>query len=117
MDDEMLKKKLHQVALNSVYGLAAIGSKHPTDLVVMSPTVQRAVRELEAFVSFLKSSKWRTILKKVDWIRRCVELSGGHRIYFKGETEGKEALIGLHANVVSIDEFLKTTEKEVNESD
>ena len=109
MDDDMLKKRLHQAALNSVYGLAAVGSKHFTDMVVMSPTVQRAVRELEAF----KSSKWSMLIKKIDWIRRYVDLLGGHRIYFKGETEGKEALMGIHANVVSIDDFLNITDKEV----
>lgn len=116
MSDELLKKKLHQAALNSVYGVAAIGSKPPTDLVVMSPTVQRAGREFEAFVSFLKSSKWKPVLKRADRIQRRVELAGGYRIYFKCETEGERALIGLHANVVSIDEFLETTAKEVNQN-
>ena len=92
---------------------ARLGNEPPIDLVVMSPTIQRAVREFEAFVLLLKSSKWRTILKGTDRIRLYVELLGGNRIYFKGETEGKGALIGLHSNIVSIDEFLKTTEKEV----
>ena len=70
-------------------------------IVIMSPTVNRATYEWKAFLS-----RWSMIIKKANRNRLCVELLSGHKIYFKGETEGQRALLGLHADVVSIDEFV-----------
>ena len=71
------------------------------NIVVMSPTVNRAVYEWKVFLS-----RWSTIIKKANRTSLCIELLSGHKIYFKGETEGQRALLGLHADVVSIDEFV-----------
>ena len=75
----------------------------------MSPTVNRAVYEWKAFLS-----RWSTIIKKANRTSLCVELLSGHKIYFKGETEEQRALIGLHADVISVDEFVMPQESEVD---
>ena len=67
----------------------------------MSPTVDRAVYEWKAFLS-----RWSMIIKKANRNRLCVELLSGHKIYFKGETKGQRALLGLHADIISTDEFV-----------
>ena len=67
----------------------------------MSPTVNRAVYEWKAFLS-----KWSTIIKKANRTSLSIELLSGHKIYFKGETEGERALLGLRADIISIDEFV-----------
>ncbi len=69
-------------------------------IVIMSPTVNRAVYEWKRFLS-----RWSTIIKKANRNSLCVELLSGHKIYFKGETEGQRALLGLHADIIRIDEF------------
>lgn len=70
-------------------------------IVIMSPTVRRALYEWKAF-----QSRWSTIIKKANRPSLCIELLSGHKIYFKGETEGQRALLGLHADIISIDEFV-----------
>lgn len=70
-------------------------------IIVMSPTVNRAVYEWKAFLS-----RWSTIIKKANRANLYVELLSGHKIYFKGETEGQRVLRGLHADVINIDEFI-----------
>ena len=69
-------------------------------IVIMSPTVNRATYEWKAFLS-----RWSTIIKKANRANRYVELLSGHKIYFKGETEGQRALLGLHADIISADKF------------
>ena len=78
-------------------------------IVIMSPTVDRAVYEWKAFLS-----RWSTIIKKANRTSLCVELLSGHKIYFKGENEGQRALIGLHADIISVDKFVIPQESEVN---
>ena len=73
----------------------------------MSPTVNRAVYEWKAFLS-----RWSTIIKKANRNNLCVELLSGHKIYFKGETEGQRALRGLRADIISRDEFIMPQESE-----
>lgn len=73
----------------------------------MSPTVNRAVYEWKVFLS-----KWSTIIKKANRTGRCIELLSGHKIYFKGETEGQRTLLGLHADIISVDEFVIPQESE-----
>lgn len=70
-------------------------------IVIMSPTVNRAVFEWKAFLS-----RWSTIIKKANRTSLCIELLSGHKIYFKGETEKQRALSGLHADIISVDEFV-----------
>lgn len=70
-------------------------------IVIMSPTVNRAVYEWKVFLS-----RWSTIIKKANRSSLCIELLSGHKIYFKGETEGQRALLGLHADIMSADEFV-----------
>lgn len=79
-------------------------------IVIMSPTVNRAVYEWKAFLS-----RWSTIIKKANRTSLSIELLSGHKIYFKGETEGQIAILGLHANIVSIDEFVMPQESEGSE--
>lgn len=67
----------------------------------MSPTVNRAVYEWKTFLS-----RWSTIIKNANRTSLCIELLGGDKIYFKGETEEQKALLGLHADIISIDEFV-----------
>lgn len=67
----------------------------------MSPTVHRAVYEWKAFLS-----RWSTIIKKANRKNLYVELLSGHKIYFKGETEGQRTLLGLCADIISADEFV-----------
>ena len=76
-------------------------------IVIMSPTVERAVHEWKAFLS-----RWSTIIKKANRQNRYVELLTGHKIYFKGETEGQRALLGLHADIIRADEFIMPQESE-----
>lgn len=73
----------------------------------MSPTVNRAVYEWKAFLS-----RWATIIKKANRASLCIELLSGQKIYFKGETEGQRALLGLHADIISVDEFVMSQESE-----
>ena len=79
-------------------------------IVIMSPTVNRAVYEWKAFLS-----RWSTIIKKANRTNLCIELLSGHKIYFKGETEGQRALLGLHADIISADEFVMPQESEDRE--
>lgn len=79
-------------------------------IIIMSPTVNRAVYEWKAFLS-----RWSTIIKKANRNSLCVELLSGHKIYFKGETEGQRALLGLHADIIRIDEFEMPQESEDKE--
>lgn len=69
-------------------------------IVIMTPTVQRATYEWKKFLS-----RWSTIIKKANRTSLSIELLSGHELYFKGETEGQRALLGFHADIVSIDEF------------
>ena len=75
-------------------------------IVIMSPTVNRAVYEWKAFLS-----RWSTIVKKANRNSLYIELLSGYKIYFKGETEGQRALLGLHADIVSVDEFVMPQER------
>lgn len=71
-------------------------------IIIMTPTVDRAVYEWKAFLS-----RWSTIIKKANKTNLCVELLSGHKIYFKsGTTEGQRALLGLRADFFMIDEFI-----------
>lgn len=76
-------------------------------IVIMSPTVEWAVYEWRAFLS-----KWSTVIKKANKQNRYVELLTGHKIYFKGETEGQRVLLGLHADIIRADELIILQESE-----
>ena len=76
------------------------------NIVIMSPNVNKAVYEWKAFLS-----RWSMIIKKANRTTLCVELLSGHKIYFKGETEGQRVLLGLHADIISADEFVMLQER------
>lgn len=77
-------------------------------IVIMFPTARRAFYEWKAFLS-----RWSSIIKKANRPSLCIELSSGHEIYFKSETEGQRALRGLYADVINVDEFeMPKTESE-----
>lgn len=81
------------------------------DIVIMTPTVIRAVYEWKAFLS-----RWSTIIKKANRNSLRIELLNGQKIYFKGETEGRKALLGLRADFISVDEFvMENAEREDKE--
>lgn len=75
------------------------------NIVILTPTVGIASYEWKAF-----STRWSTIIKKVNRATLCVELLTGHKIYFKGETEGQRALLGLDADIIRIDKFVMPQE-------
>ena len=79
-------------------------------IVIMSPTVNRAVYEWKAFLS-----RWSMIIKKANRTNLYIELLNGQKIYFKGETEGQRVLLGLHADIISVDEFVMPQESEDEE--
>jgi len=70
------------------------------DIVIMSPTVNRAVYEWKTFLS-----RQSAIVKKANKAGLYVELLNGQKIYFKGETEGPSVLLGRRADIVTVDEF------------
>lgn len=77
-------------------------------IIVMLPTVNRAVYEWKAFLS-----RWSTIIKKANRSNLYVELLSGQKIYFKGETEGQRTLLrGLRADIIRVDEFVMPQESE-----
>ena len=69
-------------------------------LIVMCPTMLRAMIEWKEFLS-----NRPTIIKKANRSDLHIELLTGYKIYFRGKTEGKRALLGLRADIVSVDEF------------
>ena len=73
-------------------------------IIIMSPTVNRAVYEFKAFLS-----RWSTIIKRADRVKLRIELLSGHKIYFKAETQ---RLLGLHTNIINVDDFLKPENSE-----
>lgn len=68
------------------------------DIIVMCPTVERAVMEYKNFLCN-HPGLWESSYK------REVNLKDGRRILFKGETEGQQAVRGFHADIITIDEF------------
>ena len=70
------------------------------DIIVMCPTVERANYEFKRFCGILKERASR-----IRPVERRVDVLGGPRVFFKGETEGQKAVIGYHAVVISIEEF------------
>lgn len=76
-------------------------------IVVMSPSVEWAVREWKSFLS-----KWSLIIKKANRQNLYVELLTGHKVYFKGETERQRILLGLQADIIRADEFILPQESE-----
>ena len=81
-------------------------------IVIMSPTINRAAYEWKEFLQ-----RWSTRIKKANRANLSVELLSGRIIYFKGETEGKNALLGLNADIFYIDEFIMSQESEEADSD
>lgn len=70
-------------------------------IIIISPTVNRAVYEWKEF-----NSRWSTIIKKSNRTSLCVELLNGKKIYFIGRIEGPRALLGHDADIISADEFV-----------
>lgn len=73
------------------------------ELIVMSPTIERARHEWRKFLY-----KYSPIIKRNNVREKSVELLNGMKIYFRGETEGQRTLKGLRESFVSIDEFYAT---------
>ena len=70
------------------------------DIIVMCPTVKRARYEFDRFCNFYDS---------IIQTRKLYEttLVNGQKIIFRGETEGQRVLRGTHADIITIDEFIR----------
>lgn len=66
----------------------------------MCPTVEIATQKCKEFLEANKGYIYRFNKSKL-----LVGLTGGINIYFNSETEGQRVLRGIHADVVTIDEF------------
>ena len=71
------------------------------DIVVMNPTVTIATQRFKDFVRCNER-----LISAVYKTQRKVKLLNDRYIFFKGETEGENALLGLYADVISYAEFL-----------
>lgn len=69
------------------------------DIIVMCPTVKRARYEFDKFCH-----RFDSVIEKKKLYE--VSLITGQKIIFRGETEGQRALLGTHADIITIDEFL-----------
>lgn len=67
-------------------------------VVIMAPTVLEATKAWKEFLS-----KWSEIVAKSNRSELSITLLTGHKIFFKGETEGERALRGLHADIVKLE--------------
>lgn len=76
------------------------------NIVVMSPTVNRAAYEWKAFLTRCPEA-----IKKANRNNLCIKLLSGQKIYFKSETEGQRALLGLNADIISAEEFVMLYQK------
>lgn len=77
------------------------------DIIVMCPTVKHSSY---IFREFLRNypQYWERY-----WVgNRRIQLKNGRHILFKGETEGQQALRGLHDNILWIDDFLELDKEE-----
>ena len=79
-------------------------------VIIMTPTINRAVHEWKAF-----QLKWSTIIKRTNKANLSIELLNGNKIYFKAETQGQHAYLGYNAYIINIDEFLGPQESENKE--
>lgn len=64
----------------------------------MCPTVKRARYEFDRFCRLYESIITNKKLYETT-------LANGQKIMFRGETEGQRALLGIHAEIIMIDEF------------
>ena len=76
-------------------------------LIVMCPTILRATDEWRTFLS-----EHPTIIKKANRTDLRIELLSGYKIYFRGEAEGKRALLGRYADIISVDVFVLRTKRQ-----
>lgn len=88
-----------------------VKTKVPKDdaktVIVMTPTVNRAIYEWKAFLS-----RWSTIIKRTNKASLCIELLNGNKIFFKAETQGQQVLLGYNAYIIDIDTFAGQQESE-----
>ena len=69
-------------------------------LIVMSPTIYMTTNEWRDFLF-----RWSMIIKKANRTSLCIELLSGYKIYFRAETEGQRALLGICADIIKADEL------------
>ena len=75
------------------------------DTIVMTSTFERATYYFEMFCI-----KYTDMIIKANKAQLKIKLSTGTTIYFRAETQGQRVLIGFHAEICSIDEFIKQNE-------
>ena len=71
----------------------------------MCPTVEIATEKCKRFLEINRNYVYR--FSKRDLM---VGLTGGIYIYFRGKTQEQRAIIGTHAKIVNVDEFLMEIE-------
>ena len=70
------------------------------DIIVMCPTVDRANCEFKEFLHNYEQYIEKSQLRKI-------KLKNGKHIFFKGETEGEQAVRGFRGDILWIDDFLE----------
>ena len=70
------------------------------DIIVMCSTVNRANYEFREFLH-----NYKQYIE--DFQLRKIKLKNGKCIFFKGETEGQQAILGLRGDIIWIDDFLE----------
>lgn len=78
------------------------------DTVILLPTFRQATYYFERFCI-----TYRDMIIKANKAQLKIKLSTGTTIYFRAETQGQRVLRGFHAEICSIDEFIK--QKKVTE--
>ena len=70
------------------------------DIIVMCPTVYRADQEFRQLCKELGENAAR-----IHPVERRVDILNGPRVFFKGETEGQQTLLGHHGDIIPIYKF------------
>lgn len=83
------------------------------DIIVMCPTFRIATQKCKEFLNANNAYVCR-----FNKAQLLVGLVNGINIYFKAETEGLRALLGIHADIIQIDEFpMDFNENKVNKKE
>lgn len=84
----------------SVSRLAIGGRPVKKAMIIMCPTVERAKYEWGKFQRIFEP-----VIRRIHKNPLMIELHTGEVFYYRGETEGQRAVLGYHADIVSVDEF------------
>lgn len=77
------------------------------DTIVMCETLRRATIEWNHFCYV-----YRSMIQRANRNQLKIVLLGGATLYFRAETQGQRAVRGFHADICSIDDFIKKVKKD-----